>query len=171
VDTASWALLLSAVNALLWLVSILAQILIYRWSGSRVQVELKHGAIGDGAIALDLPGDFQPELYRRMGFDEEIIAVQVRNTGRMAVYVTRIMARLESGVEVGLLRQTLGTELPYRLEPQSEQTWIVPLSEVYQVIRGRLESLMRCNSWECTTELEGTSQPWRPRRRDGMRPT
>lgn len=62
----------------------------------------------------------------QQGFTQEVLGIEVTNTGRLAIQVAGVKAALSNGVKVSSLAGSLGPALPYRLEPQHTESWFLP---------------------------------------------
>jgi hypothetical protein len=131
------------------------QIAAWNLTGGRVRVTLKHGAmtgamaitraIGqDGALAT--PADLR--LDPGSGATE-VLAVDVRNVGRMPVTIERFGAELLQPRNGSLLSMLLpqrgalslipvadaiGRPMPHRMEPGTAETWYVRMHEVRALV-------------------------------------
>lgn len=136
-DTSSLEILtlvVAIVGVSLALASLAWQAATFVLSGSRVRVALRRGAlrrtVGGAARAL---GPLQPRakdyaVMRSQGFTDEILAVEVRNVGRMAVSVEDVAATTEDGWSFQRAADPENPALPHRLEPGAKETWHVELS-------------------------------------------
>jgi hypothetical protein len=116
---AIFGLVLSAIS-LTW------QAATFVMSGSRVRASLRHGARGGASVVSGPPASQSFRALAEQGFTYEVIGIEVRNVGRLAVQVTGVRAALPSGVQVQETRSSMGPGFPYRLEAQSSQTWFLP---------------------------------------------
>jgi hypothetical protein len=94
-------LIIAVVGLALAVASLTWQAVTFVLSGSRVKVELHHGA-HDGAGNL-ISGPPLAQALRQaaeQGFVHEVIGAKVRNVGRVAVTVERIEAVLASGIKL-----------------------------------------------------------------------
>jgi hypothetical protein len=62
----------------------------------------------------------------------EVVAVEVRNVGRMPASVQKVTAYLENGI--GLNPLQTDPPLPYRLEAGGSERWWVEAAQVYAAI-------------------------------------
>jgi hypothetical protein len=99
-------------------------------SGSRVRVDILKGSLGRGSLITGPPDTWQDianiSALAAQGFTEEVLAVEVRNVGRMPVSVEKVTASLANGIAFEE-SQYQHAPLPYRLEPGSSQKWWVTL--------------------------------------------
>jgi hypothetical protein len=105
-------------------------------SGSRVRVSLLRGAIGRGNRVL-MPakgwGEQQRAMSAAQGIGEEVVAIEVRNRGRLAINVEVVNAwfgpkKTPAGFS---LPEFPGNEpFPHRLEPGSSGSWAMPLARM-----------------------------------------
>jgi hypothetical protein len=119
-------LAIAVVGLVLSVISLTWQAATFVMSGSRVRARLRHGAAGGGSVVSGPPGTQSLRVMAEQGFTTEVIGVEVRNVGRLAVQVTDVRAALPSGFQVSEARISMGPDLPYRLEAQSSQTWFLP---------------------------------------------
>src|SRR5215471_18795961 len=75
------------------------------------------------------------------GYTQPIIAVEVRNVGRMAVTVQRWSIKHTRGVSFAPFGAQIGPELPYRLEPGAAETWAVAAEPVLSLRDTAMETL------------------------------
>jgi len=105
-------------------------------TGGRVKVELRVGAMHGTAshmvtqsVSSGLP---DPERLQADGYTRPVVAVQVRNVGRMAVTVEDWSLFTSPGSRIALqpVGQSIGPPLPHRLEAGATGTWAVELAPV-----------------------------------------
>jgi hypothetical protein len=129
------ALIVAIVGLVLSVASLTWQTAMFVMSGSRVRASLLHGARGPGGVASGPPGKVRFEQLVAQGFTQEVIGIQTRNVGRLAVQIVGVAAVLQSGVRVTQLPGTVGPELPHRLEAQSTGTWFLPAAPVRAAVK------------------------------------
>ena len=99
----------------------------YVLSGSRVRAEVLLGAT-DGTTLVTYPPDkltaATVAMHAQQGITNPVIAVEVRNIGRMAAQVQRVTAHLNTGVGLQPLNQP-HAPFPHRLEAGSAERWWV----------------------------------------------
>jgi hypothetical protein len=124
--------LVISVSSLTW------QIVLYVLGGSRVRTELRIGALGPGG-AVHGPPDarMNPAQLAEQGYNQPILAVQVRNAGRLAVSVTKWDVVFDNGGAVSHPRWDVNDAfpLPYRLEPGDEAVWFCSAAPVNAAIK------------------------------------
>jgi hypothetical protein len=104
-------------------------------SGSRVKVELRHGAQdGVGNLMHGPPGTHDARLLASQGFVHELLGVQVRNVGRMPVDVEKVEAVLPKGIRFSHPQGHLGPSLPHRVQPHSSQTWFLDMQPIRKAV-------------------------------------
>ena len=64
---------------------------------------------------------------RSQGFTRDVLIVDVRNVGRLAVSVESATAQAEGGWGFAVLDDPENTALPHRLEPGAKESWHVDL--------------------------------------------
>ncbi len=117
--------LLLALGALGW------QAMTWLLSGPRVTVDMQIGGVGPGGLLLGPPGS---DPIKWMGqfppgaFTDPVVVAQVSNKGRMPVSIASVSAVFDLGVELKDLNNTFPSnpELPHRLEPYSDMTYLLP---------------------------------------------
>lgn len=107
----------------------------YFLAGARVRTELHVGAIGaDGAVHGPVDARIDFTQLAKQGFNEPVFAVQVRNTGRLSVSVTKWDVAFDNGGGCYFHRPSWRVNddrpLPYRLEPGDEAVWYCPAAPV-----------------------------------------
>lgn len=128
-------LVVATVGVSLALASLVWQAATFVLSGSRVCLTLRRGFIKldaqgrtmRAAGPLQLSASEYAEM-RRKGFDEEVLIVEVRNRGRMAVSVEGVSATTDDGWGFERAADPENPALPHRLEPGAKQTWHVELA-------------------------------------------
>jgi hypothetical protein len=130
VDYTAMSLVIAIVGLVLSVMSLTWQATMFVLSGSRIKALLQHGAIGRGSLVVSKPGTQSMEYLANQGFTDEVLAIKVRNVGRLSVSVTSVAAVFGSGISIGQLDHPRDRALPYRLEAQSEQTWFVSMDAV-----------------------------------------
>lgn len=110
--------LVLAVAALVW------QTWSFRVSGSRVSVTIREGLIdAPGTQAVTAPDGATPshlQSMRRQGFTNQVLAVEVMNSGRSPTNVKSVSVRYENGAAFTLTR--VQPSMPFRLDAESDQT-------------------------------------------------
>lgn len=157
-------LVVAIVGVVLAAVSLAWQAAVFLLSGSRVRVALRRGAIRrspSGTVRMS--GPLQPtasdyEAMRSQGFADEVLIVEVRNLGRMAVSVEDVSAATTDGWGFARLADPENPKLPHRLEPHSMEAWHVELAPLQSLVN--LDGKQR-QAW-MTVEL-GTGKSLRTR--------
>jgi hypothetical protein len=133
-------LVVAIVGVVLAFASLVWQGATFAWSGSRVRVKLRRGAIRrelDGILRMQGPlrpsADDKARL-RKQGFIEEVLFVEVRNVGRMAVTVENVAATSADGLSYSKIADPANAALPHRLEPHSGQSWHIDLAPLQAVV-------------------------------------
>jgi hypothetical protein len=67
-------------------------------------------------------------MHASQGMSTEVIAVEVRNIGRMAATVQKITAYLEDGIGFGPIQTQ--PPLPFRLDAGSSERWWIEAEQV-----------------------------------------
>lgn len=103
---------------------------------SRPTVDLEIGAVGrGGVVSIPLKPGSQVNGLRSLieqGYTQPIVAVKVRNKGRLAVSITGWAVAFNNGSTFQLPGWDVneGHPLPYRLEPGAEVSYYCPLDDV-----------------------------------------
>jgi hypothetical protein len=133
-------LAVAIVGVVLAFASLVWQAATFAWSGSRVRVKLRRGGIRrelDGILRMHGPlrpsADEKAALHKQ-GFTEEVLFVEVRNVGRMAVTVEHVAATSADGLGYMKLADPTNPSLPHRLEPHSGQSWHIDLAPLQAVV-------------------------------------
>lgn len=119
-------------------------------SGGRVRASLRHGARGPTGVVSGPPSGQGRQLLAAQGFTQEVIGVEARNVGRLAIQITGVEVVLANGVRVSQLQGTLGPDLPYRLDAQSAATWFLPAAPVRAAVKASAsigKGTDPCNCW------------------------
>lgn len=74
-------------------------------------------------------------LLAAQGFNQQVVAIEVVNVGRLPITVRRWNARIESGYSYTLLDDPLNPALPHRLEPGESATWCARLHDLERLVR------------------------------------
>ena len=117
-------LVIAVVGLALAAASLAWQAATFALTGSRVKAEILHGALGRGGLVTSPPDKWTPNsraVLASQGFSQEVVAVEVRNVGRMPATVQKVTAYLDNGV--GLVQEQSNKPLPCRLEAGSSEKW------------------------------------------------
>lgn len=133
-------LVLAVVGLVISVISLTWQVIQHSLTGSRVRAELLLGGFGFGGVVTG-PFDMDRSVLASQGVSEWVLAIQVRNRGRMPVDVGSCEVEFESGGAYNRAGWHANPNLPYRLEPGSSQSFYVPLADVEKALeimnRGR----------------------------------
>jgi hypothetical protein len=132
-DTAT--LVIAVVGLALAAASLAWQAATFALTGSRVRADILRGVIGRGVLVTYPPDTWAPgslAQHAAEGMPQEVVAVEVRNVGRMPASVQKITAYLENGVSLTPLQTD--PPLPYPLEAGSSERWWVDAAQVYAAI-------------------------------------
>jgi hypothetical protein len=116
--------ILAALGVLLALLSLAWQAWSFRLSGSRVTVEVRSG-VKSVTGAATIPGTASAsalEQLRVQGFDEPALGIRVNNAGRGPTSAVRLDLHFGKGAAV--TNTVFDPSLPFRLDGESEQTWL-----------------------------------------------
>lgn len=134
------AFLLALVGLVVAMLSLGWQVASWALSGRRVKVNLLHGVQGRGGFATGKvkPGGAPLNLgtMRSQGWDGiEVIAAEVINVGRAPVIVTRYSVHaVGAGMSYTPLRDWIGPDLPFRLEPGASETWYSDIADARALV-------------------------------------
>lgn len=113
-------------------------------SGGRVSAELRVGALHatrsglvHGAPSAATAG--WADHHGKQGYVHPVIAVLVRNRGRLPVTVTQWGVVGSGGLSYRPLGNSVGPALPYRLEAGSSELWAVELEYLLPLAEGFTE--------------------------------
>jgi hypothetical protein len=106
------------------------QVLTHFLTGGRVKAELLLGATNAAATSMVTALATQERLTDRwirdlaeQGYIRPIFAVRVRNVGRLPVTVERWSLTTSQGINLTPLSDSIGPDLPHRLEAGMSETW------------------------------------------------
>jgi hypothetical protein len=125
-------LVIAVVGLALSVASIVWQAAQYLLTGGRVRLELLRGAMGRGLITTNRPDRWDGGAMAAQGFTAEILAVRVRNVGRLPVVVEGVSVAIDGGTKVGQTSQGASPNLPHRLEGGSSELFFLPFNLVKQ---------------------------------------
>lgn len=135
--------LIAALGLILAVVSLTWQDATFILSGRRVRADLKHGARSAGVAVTGVPGSQSLVDLARQGFTEEIFAIEVRNTGRLAGGISRIQIAIANDVQVEVKADLLTLELPFHLEAPHSAMWYVPAIPVRAAVGASVAALKK----------------------------
>lgn len=131
---------IAALGVLLGALSLGWQVRTFALSGGRVKVELRVGA-AHGSGSHMVTGPIRPatrgqaEALQSQGYVRPVVAVQVRNVGRLAVTVSGwSLVTSPGGTAFSPVGQSMGPPLPHRLEAGAEETWAVETAPIMAMI-------------------------------------
>jgi len=137
-------LVIAVLGLLLSVVGLVWQAATYVLSGGRVKVLLKVGAASARGMLTGAPDRMQGTSMQHLvsqGYTQPIIAVEVRNVGRMAVTVNRWSIQHTRGTSFIPIGYQIGPALPYRLEPGASETWAVDEAPVLSMRDAAMQTL------------------------------
>jgi hypothetical protein len=119
--------LLAGLGVVLALLSLAWQAWSFTRSGSRVSVTI-YGSLrgGMGGGAMTVPNRAPAAVLQQMhaqGFSKPAVAIEVRNAGRGPTSIVKLVVLLGNGAT--WTDAALDPTLPFRLDGESEQTWLV----------------------------------------------
>ena len=129
--TGTTTLIIAVVGLALAAASIAWQAATFVLAGSRVRVDILRGAIGRGMLVTAPPEHWTTNaiaIQASQGITQEVVAVDVRNVGRMAATVQKLTVYIEDGV--GFAPTGTDPSLPFRLEASSSEKWWVDAAAV-----------------------------------------
>jgi hypothetical protein len=133
--TDTTTLVIAVVGLALAATSLAWQAATFALTGSRVRAEILRGGIGRGALVTYPPDKWTETSVAalvREGFTNEVVAVEVRNVGRLPVSVQKITAYLANGI--GFSPFETQPPLPFRLEAGSSERWWIEAAQVRAAI-------------------------------------
>jgi hypothetical protein len=145
--------ILAALGVLLALLSIAWQAWSFRRAGSRVSAVVRSG-LWNATGVITVPGsptNAMLQQLRAQGFREPALAIEVRNAGRGSTSIVRLA--IHFGKDVTWTDVKYDPPLPFRLEGESEQTWIVDAPSAMSAARAAAQTLqgvsgtMRARAW------------------------
>lgn len=104
-------------------------------TGGRPKIDLKPGALAadGGSMVLVEPRQFTPDWFKNtasQGFGRPIVAIEVRNVGRLPITVNRWHLATRVGVTLMPIADSIGPDLPHQINVGQSATWAVGLQEV-----------------------------------------
>ena len=99
-------------------------------TGSRLRIDVRHGATDGRNVVTGPPGTQSLDLLRAQGLTQEVMGAEVFNRGRIGVSVTGFRAVTSRGTRFAPIGSLLGLHLPHRLEPRDSELWFFPLDLV-----------------------------------------
>jgi hypothetical protein len=128
-------LVIAVVGLALAAASLAWQAATFALTGSRVRADILRGVTGRGVLVTYPPDKWSSSslsMHAAQGMPNEVVAVEVRNVGRMPASVQKITAYLENGI--GLSPLQTEPPLAYRLEAGSSERWWIDAAEVRAAI-------------------------------------
>ncbi|MGH3938688.1 MAG: hypothetical protein ACRDTG_08615 [Pseudonocardiaceae bacterium] len=110
-------------------------------TGGRVKLALQTGAVhnsGSGMIVSQVTGawSMSAERLALQGYTRPVVAVQVRNVGRLPVTVTKwSIFESAKGTAFLPLADSIGPSLPYRLDAGVEETWALDAMAAQKLVQ------------------------------------
>lgn len=134
--TGNWALVVAGLSLLVSGLSLGWQIASWLMSAGRVKATLHHGLLTpDFAYTREVGRDGAPAPLE--GFQgqrirgREVLGIEVINVGRAPVKVARYQVALaRTGATATPLADSIGPDLPHRIEPGESATWYVEMDSV-----------------------------------------
>jgi hypothetical protein len=115
----------------------------YVLTGGRITVELRVGGLGNGAMATSLPETLSQDWLENLasrGFSRPIAAITVANIGRQPVTVARWGLKSGLGMSMYPVAESIGPDLPHRLDIGEAATWAVDMRAVQAFINATNET-------------------------------
>jgi hypothetical protein len=109
----------------------------YVLTGGRITVGLRVGGLGNGGIATAAPETLSQDWLENLasqGFPQPIVAVTVANIGRQPVTVARWGLKSGLGMSLYPAADSIGPDLPHRLDIGESATWAVDMHAVQAFI-------------------------------------
>ncbi|SMD24201.1 hypothetical protein [Lentzea albidocapillata] len=115
------------------------QVANYLLTGGRPKVELRVGAIHESGQLVHGPvrnlSAEWAQRHARQGFTRPVLVVQVRNVGRLPVTIAEWSVTAEpAGAAFQPIGESIGPDLPYKLEPGASETWALELHTVETLV-------------------------------------
>jgi hypothetical protein len=124
-------LVIAVVGLALAAASLAWQAATFALTGSRVRADILRGVTGRGMLVTYPPAKWTPNTLAQsaaQGMPHEVVAVEVRNVGRLPASVQKVTAYLENGIGFSPLQTQ--PALPFRLEAGSSERWWIQAAEV-----------------------------------------
>jgi hypothetical protein len=105
----------------------------YVLTGGRITVGLRVGGLGNGGMATAPPETLSQDWLENLasqGFSRPIVAVTVANIGRQPVTVARWGLKSGLGMSLYPVADSIGPDLPHRLDIGESATWAVDMHAV-----------------------------------------
>lgn len=162
--------MIAVFGAVLGTASLAWQAATYVLSGGRVKIELLVGAMGpmrSGMALAPVKSATSTAMAQiaAQGFREPIMAVRVRNVGRLPVTVTSWGIRSKSGMTLSPAGLTIGPSLPHRLEAGDRETWAVGMEVALNLVESDVEVFKVHRPWLRGTVELGDGRVYRTRRK------
>ncbi|RKS10033.1 hypothetical protein DFP74_5779 [Nocardiopsis sp. Huas11] len=134
IQTASF--LVAALGGFLGAASFAWQVLHYVLTGGRIRVRLRLGFMGadESTLVTQDPKAFTEAQVQRLadqGFVHRLAVVEVVNKGRMPVTVQRWGVRASPGASIHPIGDSIGPQLPHRLDVGESATWAVAWNSAF----------------------------------------
>jgi hypothetical protein len=138
--TDTTTLLIAVAGLTLAAASLAWQAATFALTGSRVKANIERGALGGGGLVTSPPDKWTANnsaVMAAQGFSHEVVAVAVRNVGRLPATVQKFSVHLDNGTSFIPIQTT--PPLPYRLDAGGSEKWWVDAADVRALIAaGRL---------------------------------
>ena len=140
---------IAALGVVLGAASLGWQAATYFLTGGRIKTTLKVGALS-GAALVSLPANkVTPDALQQMASQagRPVIAVEVRNVGRLPVTVARWSIKSSLGISFVPMADSIGPALEHRLDIGESATWAVDLMNAFTLAESSLEVLGKGEKW------------------------
>ena len=122
--------------------SLIWQIIAFVLSGSRVRVDLLHGATdGISGIASGPPNTFGLDLLVSQGLTQEVVGAKVYNGGRQPVNVDSVDFVFSNGIRASGIQNLGRATSRHRLDGHASQSWHMPARTLRSVVAAVGDSL------------------------------
>jgi hypothetical protein len=116
-------------------------------TGGRVKAELRVGAMNAAGLvtmpASSLTSDSMKEALQAQGGGQPVVAVRVRNVGRLPVTITdwSLATTTKGGIAMTPVGTSIGPPLPHRMEAGDTAMWAVDIRNVIALVETTAEVL------------------------------
>jgi hypothetical protein len=115
----------------------------YVLTGGRITVGLRVGGLGGGGMVTAPPENLSQDWLENLtsqGFSRPIVAVTVANIGRQPVTVARWGLKSGLGVSLYPVADSIGPDVPHRLNIGEAATWAMDMQAVEAFIHATNET-------------------------------